>query len=58
MKIADNINEVNLRQLLEYVYEIGQLSESISVLEFINEIELEIIEKLKSIKGEKNETYF
>lgn len=58
MKMANNVSEENLRQLLQNVYEKGQQSESISVLEFISEIEHEIMEKFKSMKGEKNETYF
>jgi hypothetical protein len=58
MKIENNMNEENLREFLQNVFEKGQQSESISVLEFIGEIEHEIMEKFKSMKGEENETYF
>lgn len=56
--MENNESEKNLRQFLQNVYEKGQQSESISVLEFIGEIEHEIMEKFISKKGEKNETYF
>ncbi|MDQ0859281.1 hypothetical protein [Bacillus sp. V2I10] len=59
MELVDKIiSKENLRKLLQNVYEKGQQSENISVFEFVNEIELEIMANSNSMKGEEDETYF